>query len=320
MTLESLLEHVRDTPLAGLASDLSEQSLNRIRHGDFRRRLEQIGQLPRILPSTTDFSGQVAIGSPADCDDATRRELRRQLMDFMPWRKGPFDLFGLYLDSEWRCDLKWSRLDGEIASLRGRKVLDVGCGNGYYCFRMLGREAGLVIGIDPHIPYIMQHWALKSFVPGANCWVLPLALEQFPARSGWFDTVFSMGVLYHRRSPLDHLLLLRDCLRPGGELVLESLYVEGGKGYSLTPKERYARMSNVWFLPSIATLEAWLQRCGFVDTRILDRSLTTPEEQRKTDWMPYDSVEDALDAGDPTRTIEGYPAPARVLISARRPE
>ena len=320
MNFASLLEQVRDTSLAGLAADLSEGNLKRIRHGDFPRRLEQISQLPRILPSTTDFSDQVAIGSPADCDGAVRRELCRQLMEFMPWRKGPFEVFGIRLDSEWRCDMKWSRLDGEISTLEGRKVLDVGCGNGYYCFRMLGRKAAQVIGLDPHIPYVMQFWALKSFVQDANCWVLPMPLEQFPARSGYFDTVFSMGVLYHRRSPLDHLLLLRDCLRPGGELVLETLFSEGGEGYSLIPADRYARMRNVWFLPSIATLEAWLRRCGFVDMRILDRGVTTPTEQRKTDWMPFDSLKDALDAGDPSRTIEGYPAPARVIITARRPE
>ncbi len=320
MNFASLLERLGGTTLSSLEDFLSEESLDRIRHGDIHRRLGQIGQLPRIHPSITDFRERVLIGSPTDCDEAARRQLRNQLLDFIPWRKGPFEIFGIELDCEWRADMKWARLDRQIAPLKGRRLLDVGCGNGYYCFRMLGRQAEQVIGLEPHIPYAMQFWALKSFVPEANCWVLPMSLEDFPDRSGYFDTAFSMGVLYHARSPLDHLVSLHDCLRPGGELVLETIFVEGGEGYSLTPKNRYAQMRNVWFIPSIATLEVWLERCGFVDWRIIDRSITTPAEQRTTEWMPFESLVNALDREDSKRTIEGYPAPARVLLTARRPD
>ena len=318
MNFAPLLAQLGGTTLSSLENSLSGESLSQIRHGDIRRRLEQIGQLPRIIPSGTDFDERVLIGGPADCDEETRQRLRNQLLDFLPWRKGPFEIFRIDLDAEWRADMKWARLDGRIAPLAGRKVLDVGSGNGYYCFRMLGRQAGQVIGLEPHIPYAMQFWALKSFVPDANCWVLPMALEDFPGRSGYFDTAFSMGVLYHVRSPLDHLALLHDCLRPGGELLLETLFVEGGEGYSLTPKNRYAQMRNVWFIPSIATLELWLERCGFTDWRILDRSVTTSAEQRGTEWMPFESLANSLDKEDQTRTIEGYPAPARVMLTARR--
>ncbi len=318
MNFTGLLARLEGTALSPLRDFVSHGRLARIRHGDFRRLRSLVDELPRLVPSVTDFGARVMIGSPADCDEQAREELRRLLMDFAPWRKGPFELFGIDLDAEWRSELKWARLDGKIASLDGRKVLDVGCGNGYYCFRMLGRGASEVVGLDSHIPYVMQFWALKSFVPEAQCWVLPMAMEEFPSGSGHFDTVFSMGVLYHVRSPLDHLLQLREALRPGGELVLETLHVEGGEGYCLTPRERYARMRNVWFLPSIATLQNWLQRCGFSDARILDLSVTTPAEQRSTAWMPFDSLADSLDPRDPARTVESHPAPARLLLAARR--
>ncbi len=320
MKFAPLLAQLEGTVLSSLEDFLAEENLARIRRGDIRRRLDQIGRLPRIAPSRTDFEERVLIGAAADCDDAARRRLRARLMDFLPWRKGPFEVFGIELDCEWRADMKWARLDGRIASLAGRKLLDVGCGNGYYCFRMLGRRAAQVIGLEPHIPYAMQFWALKSFVPDANCWVLPMALEDFPRRSGYFDTVFSMGVLYHLRSPLDHLVLLRESLRPGGELVLETLFVDGGEGYSLTPRDRYAQIRNVWFIPSIATLEVWLERCGFADWSILDRGITTPAEQRSTEWMPFESLANSLDGENPARTVEGHPAPARVLLVARRPD
>ena len=320
MNFASLLARLEGTALAGLAEPLSAPGLERIRHGDFRRWRGLVGELPRIRPSSVDFSHGVTIGAAADCDTAVRDDLRRRLLAFQPWRKGPFTVFGIDIDSEWRSELKWARLDGKIGSLAGRKVLDVGCGNGYYGLRMLGRGAAEVIGLDQHIPYVMQFAALKSFVPEADCWVLPLPLERFPARSEYFDTAFSMGVLYHVRSPLDHLLRLRESLRPGGELVLETLYVEGGEGYALTPEGRYARMPKVWFVPTLGTLERWLQRCGFVELAILDRSVTTTEEQRRTQWMQFDSLAEALDAKDPSRTIEGHPAPARALLLARNPD
>ncbi|PMC22346.1 tRNA 5-methoxyuridine(34)/uridine 5-oxyacetic acid(34) synthase CmoB, partial [Klebsiella aerogenes] len=44
-----------------------------------------------------------------------------------------------------------------------------------------------------------------------------------------------MGVLYHRRSPLDHLWQLKDQLAPGGELVLETLVIEGDENTVLVP-------------------------------------------------------------------------------------
>ena len=144
-------------------------------------------------------------------------------------------------------------------------------------------------------------------------------MEDLRANTQAFDTVFSMGVLYHRRSPFDHLLELRDALRPGGELVLETLVIEGEKGMVLVPRGRYARMRNVWFLPSVAELEHWLLRAGFVAPRCIDVTVTTMAEQRSTAWMQFESLAQCLQAEDITRTIEGYPAPRRAILLAHKP-
>lgn len=261
----------------------------------------------------------MCIGSADDTDQETLASLKEQLIEFIPWRKGPFNLFGIDIDTEWRSNLKWERLAKAINPLKSRKVLDVGCGNGYYSFRMLEAGADMVLGIDPHIAYMAQFWLLKHFAPTVPAFVLPLTLEQFPGRLNYFDTVFSMGVIYHRRSPIDHILELKNCLRPGGQLVIESIYVDGKEGYCLTPEKKYARMNNVWFVPSIATLNRWLSRCGLTDIYVVDESITDLDEQRKTEWMPYDSLVDALDENDLSVTIEGLPAPKRVLITATRP-
>ncbi len=205
----------------------------------------------------------------SDHDAALQAQVKEALQGLIPWRKGPFDFFGVQVDTEWRSDWKWERVSPHV-ELRGKRVLDVGCGNGYYQWRMLGAGAESVVGVDPNWLFLCQFLAAKRYLPELPAWHLPLALEDLPEKLEGFDTVFSMGVLYHRRSPIDHLLALKDCLKRGGELVLETLVVEGDASTVLVPEDRYAQMRNVWFLPSVAALELWLRRAGFADARCVD--------------------------------------------------
>ena len=195
-------------------------------------------------------------------------------------------------------------------------VLDVGAGNGYYCLRMLGAGARLVVGIDPNQRYLAQFLALKRYLGTIPAFLLPLGIDDMPRRLAGFDTVFSMGVLYHRREPLLHLQQLAELLRPGGELVLESLVVDTGV---LQPAGRYAKMANVWAVPSTDILGQWLRDAGYRDIRIIDSTPTTTDEQRRTPWMEFESLADFLDPDDPRRTIEGLPAPVRAIALATKP-
>ena len=246
-------------------------------------------------------------------------ESREQLLRLSPWRKGPFSLGEIEIDAEWRSDLKWARLEAAIEPLEGRSVLDVGCGNGYYALRMWEAGAKTVLGIDPTLLYVVQFLAVSRFLGADKVFVLPLRLSELPSGSGAFDSVFSMGVLYHQRSPIDHLRQLRAQLRRGGQLVLETLYLPGEEGYACTPPGRYARMRNVWLLPTVAELETWLRRTGFTGIKAVDRSVTTSDEQRSTPWMSFESLREALDPADPGRTVEGWPAPRRVVVVAKSP-
>ena len=249
-------------------------------------------------------------------DSARRREL---LLSLAPWRKGPFDLDGIHIDSEWRSNLKWDRLSDRITSLEGRNVLDVGCGNGFYALQMREAGANCVVGIDPTLLYVMQFLAVQVFIGDPKVVVLPLRSDELPPKLNRFDTTFSMGVLYHQRSPIEHLRLLRDTLRPGGELVLETLFVPGEESFACTPADRYARMRNVWLLPTINELKTWLARTGYLEIEVIDRSVTTIDEQRSTEWMAFDSLAEALDPTNPELTIEGWPAPRRVIVLAKSP-
>ncbi|MCQ8181514.1 tRNA 5-methoxyuridine(34)/uridine 5-oxyacetic acid(34) synthase CmoB [Methylomonas sp. SURF-1] len=291
-------------------------AFNDAAHGDLPRWRRVVEELPRYPASSVDLADAVRIGADSDISDDARQQLREQLMNLHPWRKGPYRLFGIDIDTEWRSDWKWERLKNGIAPLANRSVLDVGCGNGYHCWRMLGAGARLVVGIDPTLLSVMQFQAIRKLYGPAPVYVLPLGIEDVPANLGWFDTVFSMGVLYHRRSPIDHLLELKGCLRPGGELVLETLVVEGDERQVLLPAGRYAQMRNVWFLPSCQALELWMQRCGYKDIQLLHVGKTTVEEQRSTEWMRFYSLVDFLDPNSPDLTCEGLPAPMRAIIKA----
>ncbi|MGI9219831.1 MAG: tRNA 5-methoxyuridine(34)/uridine 5-oxyacetic acid(34) synthase CmoB [Woeseiaceae bacterium] len=296
------------------------QCLADIGVGDWRSRIEALLHLRLSRAGHGDFiEWQETLAklseAPADEED----KIRKLLLTLSPWRKGPFDVAGVHIDSEWRSDLKWARFADAVAPLQDRNVLDVGCGNGYYARRMCDAGARSVIGVDPTLLYVVQHLAIDHFTPQQDLFVLPLRSDELPQGARAFDTCFSMGVLYHQRSPLLHLQQLKSFLRQSGELVLETLYIPGEESYASTPADRYARMRNVWLLPTIAELTTWLQRSGFKNIEIIDQSMTTVDEQRTTEWMTFDSLDKALDEANPSKTVEGWPAPRRVVVVANAP-
>jgi tRNA (mo5U34)-methyltransferase len=279
-----------------------------------------LSNLPSIAKTNYDLKNGVTIGTVEEITPNQQKILKENLMDLHPWRKGPIELFGLNINTEWRSDWKWDRIEPHIQPLDNRLVLDVGCGNGYHCWRMLGCGAKRVIGIDPSAKFIFQFSAIKKYAGlELPIDILPLGIEDMPEKMASFDSVFSMGVLYHRRSPMDHLRELRELLRPGGQLILETLVIEGGNGQSLVPEGRYAKMPNVWFLPSPETLISWLSKQGFVNAKIIDVTATSTQEQRRTDWMTFESLDNFLDSHDKSKTIEGHPAPIRAAVIAEAP-
>ncbi|WP_333494704.1 tRNA 5-methoxyuridine(34)/uridine 5-oxyacetic acid(34) synthase CmoB [Kluyvera sp. CHPC 1.251] len=314
-------QQIAKSPLSHWLETLPAQigAWQRDQHGLFKQWSNAVEFLPEIQPWKLDLLHSVTAESETPLSEGQIKRIDTLLRNLMPWRKGPFSLYGVNIDTEWRSDWKWERVLPHLSDLSGRTILDVGCGSGYHLWRMIGAGAHMAVGIDPTHLFLCQFEAVRKLLGNdQRAHLLPLGIEQLPALKA-FDTVFSMGVLYHRRSPLEHIWQLKDQLVSDGELVLETLVVEGDENTVLVPGDRYAQMRNVYFIPSALALKNWMEKCGFVDVRIADMSVTSTDEQRRTEWMVTESLADFLDPNDPTKTIEGYPAPLRAVLIARKP-
>ncbi len=315
---DKLIAELSSTRLAEWSDALSVAVLGQehaLKHGH----LPGWNHAVETLPACLDAKGTIEEGVvtvSGSFDEQQTADLEASLRALVPWRKGPFQIGPFQLDTEWRSDWKWDRIASHLKPLDNKVVLDVGCGSGYHCWRMRDAGAAQVVGIDPSLLYLKQFEALQHYLQDAAVQFLPLPLEALPPNMGVFDTVFSMGVLYHRRDPHQHLLELSQALCSGGELVLETLITpsEDGEDTGLPIEGRYANMRNIYELPSVTRLERWMREAGFQDVRTVSVDITHTTEQRTTDWMPSYSLAQALDPDNEQLTIEGHPRPFRAVV------
>jgi len=305
-----------DTWLQALRPDVMHRSALDS-HGDLPRWVNALDALPTVPAKEVDLAADAITTVAESVSIETTKQILKTMQDLHPWRKGPFSIHGVYIDSEWRSDLKWARLAPHI-NLQEKTVLDIGCGNGYYCLRMVGGGARVVVGLDPNLLFCTQFQAINKYTADNRACVLPLGVEALEKYPHQFDVVFSMGVLYHRRQPQEHLQTLARCLTDDGELVLETLVIQGSEPRELIPASRYANMRNVWSLPTVSLLTQHLRSSGFAEVNCVDVTQTSVTEQRTTEWMRFHSLEQALNADDHDLTVEGHPAPLRAILLARK--
>ncbi|MBU1669155.1 tRNA 5-methoxyuridine(34)/uridine 5-oxyacetic acid(34) synthase CmoB [bacterium] len=233
-----------------------------------------------------------------------------------PWRKGPFQVSKTFIDSEWRSNLKYNLLRPHF-NLKDKTVGDIGCNNGYYLFRMMEDQPKRLIGFDPSAVTFCQFKFLDHFMQSGITYEL-LGVEHVEHYEHKFDVLFCLGVLYHRADPIGMLKSLFKGLNEGGELILDTFMIDGKEDVCLTPRDRYSKMGNIYFIPTINALKNWCLRAGFETFEVLNIVKTEHEEQRKTEWINTQSLSDFLDENDQNKTVEGYPAPKRVYIKAKK--
>lgn len=274
-----------------------------------------------IKISHTDYSGVAPIlGMRDELSDEQFQRFHDGLKQLMPWRKGPFLPFGIDLDAEWRSDWKWQRvmdfLNKSGISLDNKRIADIGCNNGYYMFRMLKDNPALVVGFDPTIRYFFQFHYLNRMIENSPLHYEITGVEQMPLYPKFFDIIFCMGILYHNQNPIGILKDMQASLTKDGVIIIETQGIPGDTPVALFPEKRYAQIPGTYFVPTVSCLVNWLQKAQFKDIEVFYTHKLEFEEQRPTDWMDWQSLEDFLDPEDPNKTIEGYPAPIRIYVKA----
>ncbi len=269
-----------------------------------------------VFETECEFTDTVRIRSRVPLQKAQKEKIEATAKMMMPWRKGPFELFGLFIDTEWQSYLKYNLLQPYF-DLKDKRVADVGCNNGYYMFRMLNQEPAKLVGFDPSALYKTQFDFINHFVKSDIEFEL-LGVEHLPFYEHKFDTVFCLGVLYHRPDPIGTLKALAKGMEKGAELFLDTFMIDGDADICLSPEKTYSKIPNIYFVPTVKALKNWCGRAGFIDIEVLEVTITTEDEQRSTDWIEGQSLGSFLDPEDSSKTVEGYPAPKRVYIKATR--
>lgn len=257
----------------------------------------------------------VTIGAAEEITEGERQQIQDKLKAFMPWRKGPFSVFGIDIDAEWRSERKWQRLLADIPDLMDKVIADIGCNNGYYMFRMVPYQPKIVVGFEPSVQHYYCFQALKNMAGLNNLHIDLLGVEHINLFPQTFDVIFLLGIIYHRISPIDVLKDIFTALKPGGRLILESQAIPGEEPYALFPDKTYAKVPGTYFVPTGKCLENWMKRSGFAEVRLFDSHPMSSEEQRRTEWMTFESFSDYINPENSLLTVEGYPAPCRVFLS-----
>ncbi|KLD97227.1 tRNA 5-methoxyuridine(34)/uridine 5-oxyacetic acid(34) synthase CmoB [Aliarcobacter butzleri] len=263
-----------------------------------------------------DYGDWFSIGNRADLSDEEYEIIVQTAKKLIPWRKGPFKIFDLEIDSEWQSNIKYN-LIRPYFNLKDKVVADIGCNNGYYMFRMLEDCPKRLIGFDPSPLTLHQFEFINHFVKSDIVYEM-LGVEHLEFYNHKFDFIFMLGVLYHRPDPVGTLKSLARGLNSKGEILIDTFMIDGDDEICLTPNKRYSKIPNIYFIPTIPALKNWLERAGFENIEVLATTTTTSQEQRKTPWSFDESLEDFLDPNDSSKTVEGYPAPKRVYVKARK--
>mmetsp|Transcript_22174 Transcript_22174/g.33191 ORF Transcript_22174/g.33191 Transcript_22174/m.33191 type:complete len:421 (+) Transcript_22174:859-2121(+) len=287
------------------------------------KQYDEIARLIQEVPSTASKklivnADELTIGSPDELTSSDMSTLEKCVDLLKPWKKGPLNLFGIRIDAEWRSDFKWKRLQNSLPKMKGKVICDLGCGNGYFMYRMLEYEPKLVVGIDPNLHALLEFKLFSRLSGVENIHFEYLRGDVMPSFMGAFDVVFCLGVLYHTPDPIGMLKDIHKSMKGNSTLIVDCQGIDGDDHIALFPQKRYTNMKGVFFLPTLNTLKHWLQRAQFLDFEVIFSEELSIEEQRTTDWAPIRSLKDSLDPNDSTRTVEGYPRAHRFYVRARK--
>ena len=249
--------------------------------------------------------------------EASETETGRIARELIPWRKGPFKLGDLSIDAEWRSDKKWDRIVPDLPELKDKVVADVGCNNGYYLFRIADAGAREVVGFDPTLKYKQQYDLVRAHAPALPIEFRLAGWQSLAELPEYFDIIFLMGINYHDAQPAEIFHACKTALKPGGQLICESVVVDTTAHLEIFPRGKYAGIGGVYAIPSVSALSRQLEIAGFTEVKLQHVAKMTADEQRPSEFSPQKSLADFI--GEDGYSIEGYPPLHRAAIFAQKP-
>jgi len=257
MTRERLLELLRCPHCRG--------NLQRLEIGDLKcqecgRSIPVVRDIPRFV-NDEDFDGSGAAGR-------TRASFGYEWTHFNDWKPSS-ETFGDYFSN---FDLEW---------LRGRTVLDAGCGMGRHA-RQIAPFADTVVAVDFSNAI---NEAARNVADQANVQCVQGDLTRLPVADNTFDFVFSMGVLHHIADTSGTLWGLVRALKPGGRLRLYLYWKRTGFAGALLWLVALARTVTVRLPFPLLRVLCWLLSVGLMAGVVLPyRLLLTLGVDVKDTW------------------------------------
>ena len=243
--------------------------------------------------------------------ELAQAKINKIIEQLTPWRLGDYLIFNNLIKSEWNCDFRWKLIDKYIPFLNNKKVADIGANNGYFSFRLLEFNPSQLLCFEPNDLYNLQLYFIASLLKNNSIKIIKNGVENLINYDSSFDFILFMGVLYHRENPIETLKNIYFALKANGVAIVESICIEGDSDLVLFPYKSYAKMKNIWYIPSESVLKYWCEIAGFRYIQKIFNYYVTEDHQKKSEHSPNESLSDFL-SEDGLKTVEGYPPPYKV--------
>ena len=182
-----------------------------------------------------------------------------------------------------------------LHDLRGKRVLDIGCRDGLFCFEAERLGAAEVIGIDTDLSRAAVEFLIPWF--GSKIKIFKKNLYNLSVDpSEKFDFVIFAGVLYHLRFPFFGIKRIAEAIKPGGTLIIETglllSYSVHPFIYSPLPESSPYDGTSVTFFNHPA-LVAGLTTLGFTDIQCRNIQVQGAEPRDYPGWNAFLSGPDS---------------------------
>lgn len=141
-----------------------------------------------------------------------------------------------------------------VDDLKGKRVLDVGCGTGRF-MEVVENYGSCIVGID--LSFSVEA-AFKNLGFKENVHIIQADIFDLPFKEKAFDYIFSIGVLHHTPNTKEAFKCLPKFLKGGGEI---AIWVYSNEGF---PMKLYNKVSGAYRFFTTKMPKRWLYRFAYI--------------------------------------------------------